>query len=135
VLGQQNAPGRDLLDKAFGLLDDRERAIIRGNTPSSTDDIQSTLGGILEAAQEKQKTCDDKRWTFTILARTVRLREEADKVILWIDRFKSVGNIVVNADPIHAGLPWAGIRLLLEVQSHTTTPFCLLKWIQYVLIV
>ena len=45
----------------------------------------------------------------------MRLRDEADNVMLWLDRFKQVGDIAVNADPIHAGLPWAGIRLLLEV--------------------
>lgn len=45
------------------------------------------------------------------------LREEADKVLLWLDRLKQVGDITVNADPIHAGLPWAGIRLLLEVRK------------------
>ena len=48
----------------------------------------------------------------------MRLGDEADKVLLWLDRFKSVGDIAVNADPIHAGLPWAGIRLLLEVRRY-----------------
>jgi hypothetical protein len=32
------------------------------------------------------------------------LWEEADKVLLWLDRFKQVGDIAVNADPIHTGL-------------------------------
>ena len=81
----------------------------------NTNDIGSALGDLLKAAQEKQKICSDKRWTFTIRGRPVMLREEADKVIVWLDRFKAVGDIAVNADPIHAGLPWAGIRLLLEV--------------------
>jgi len=51
----------------------------------------------------------------------MRLWDEADKVMLWLDRFKQVGDIAVNADPIHAGLPWAGIRLLLEVCRDLTT--------------
>jgi hypothetical protein len=54
---------------------------------------------------------------------TFKLQDEADKVILWLDRFKQVGDIAVNADQIHAGLPWAGIRLLLEVCGHVSTPF------------
>ena len=44
--------------------------------------------------------------------------KDADKVLLWLDRFKSVGDIAVNVDPIHAGLPWAAIRLLLEIPHH-----------------
>ena len=80
-----------------------------------TDDIASALEEALNAAQEKQKVCVSKRWTFMVGKHNMRLCDEADKVILWLDRFKQVGDIAVNADPIHAGLPWAGIRLLLEV--------------------
>ena len=47
----------------------------------------------------------------------MRLRGEADTVMLWLDRFEPVEDIAVNADPIHVGLPWAGVRLLLEVQK------------------
>ena len=110
-----NTQSRNLLDKALGLLKERERAIIQENILPNTNDIGSALGDALKAAQKQQKVCDDKRWTFTIRGRHVMLREEADKVIVWLDRFKAVGDIAVNADPIHAGLPWAGIRLLLEV--------------------
>ena len=110
-----NTQSRNLLDKALGLLKERERAIIQENILPNTNDIGSALGDVLKAAQKKQKICDDKRWTFTIRGRPVMLREEADKVIVWLNRFKAVGDIAVNADPIHAGLPWAGIRLLLEV--------------------
>jgi hypothetical protein len=61
---------------------------------------------------------------FTFAGRTVTLKEEADKVVHWLNRFKSVGDVAVNADPVHAGLPWAGIRLLLEVRlgSHNLGP-------------
>jgi hypothetical protein len=106
---------RNILDKALGLLEERERVIIRENILPNMDDTGLALEDVLKAAQEKQKTCDDKRWALMIRGRPVILREEADKVIVWLDRFKAVGDIAMNADPIHAGLPWAGIRLLLEV--------------------
>lgn len=47
------------------------------------------------------------------------LRDEADKVLRWLDRFKSVSDVVANVDSVHIGLPWAGIRMLLEVLSLT----------------
>jgi hypothetical protein len=53
---------------------------------------------------------------FTFRGCIVRLRDEADNAMLWLDRFKQIRDIAVNADPIHAGLPWVGIRLLLEVR-------------------
>jgi hypothetical protein len=29
--------------------------------------------------------------------------------------FKAVGDVVANIDPVHVGLPWAGILAILEV--------------------
>jgi hypothetical protein len=47
--------------------------------------------------------------------REVALRETADRVVALLERFKTVGDIAVNVDPVHTGLPWAAIRLLLQV--------------------
>lgn len=108
---------RNLLDRALKLLSQRERATVEEHILTTVNDIDSALRVAFNAAQDKQMLCEDKRWTFTFRGHTVRLRDEADNVILWLDRFKHVGDIAVNVDPIHAGLPWAGIRLLLEVRS------------------
>jgi hypothetical protein len=35
--------------------------------------------------------------------------------LAWLDKFKQVGDVAVNFDPHHAALPWAGVRLMLEV--------------------
>ena len=83
----------------------------------TANDIDSVLRDAFNATQDKQQLCEDKRWTFTFGGHIVRLRDEADTVMLWLDRFKPVENIAVNADPIHVGLSWAGVRLLFEVQK------------------
>jgi hypothetical protein len=110
----------EILEKALKLLEEPERVTIEGYIGS--DDIASALEYAFEAAQAKRKVCEGKRWIVTVGRHTLKLQDEADKVMLWLDRFKQVGDIAVNADPIHAGLPWAGIRLLLQVCSHTLTP-------------
>lgn len=102
---------------ALQLLPRRERETVKEHILPTADDIDSTLRDAFYATQDKQQLCEDKRWTFTFGGHTVRLRSEADTVMLWLDRFKPVENIAVNADPIHVGLPWAGVRLLLEVQK------------------
>jgi hypothetical protein len=73
------------------------------------------VDSLLITTKDKRKVCEDKRWTFQFKEHTVRLRDTADKVIVWLDKFKAVGDIAVNVDPMHAGLPWAGIRFLLQV--------------------
>jgi hypothetical protein len=116
----------EILEKALILLKESERVLIQEYILS--DDIASALKHAFEAAQAKRKVCESKRWIFTMGRHTVKLQDEADKVILWLDRFKLVGDIAVNADPIHAGLPWAGIRLLLEVCIHVLTSSYILKY-------
>jgi len=81
--------------------------------------MSETLERCLSAAKQKQQAWDGKRWVFTIAGRTITLKEEADKIVRWLDRFKAVGDLAVNADPVHAGLPWAGLRFLLEVRNRT----------------
>jgi hypothetical protein len=75
------------------------------------------VDNLLTTAKDKRKVCEDKRWNFRFKDHTVRLQDTADKVIVWLDKFKEVGDIAANVDPMHAGLPWAGIRFLLQVWS------------------
>jgi len=113
---------QDLLDRALKLLEDQERSTISAYLLLSTDDIGSALEKALTAAKEKQKVCGGQNWTLTIGNRSFKLQDKADKVILWLDKFKGAMDIASNADPIHVGIPWAGIRLLLEVYMAITCP-------------
>lgn len=45
----------------------------------------------------------------------VRVRDVVDKVSGWVDQFIRIGNAAVQYDPAHAALPWAEVRLLLQV--------------------
>jgi hypothetical protein len=114
----------NLLDEALKRLSDHDRATLQNHILPNSSDIDLALKQALAAAQEKRRCCDEKRWTFTFAGRAVTLKEEADKVVRWLDRFKAVGDVAANANPVHAGLPWTGIRLLLEVRilSHKLKP-------------
>jgi Tetratricopeptide repeat len=61
----------------------------------------------LNGAKKQQRSCIEKRRTFTFAGRKVILKEVADTVIYWLDRFKDVGDIAASVDHVHAGLPWA----------------------------
>jgi hypothetical protein len=47
------------------------------------------------------------------------IRDQLEKVVVWLEKFKAIGDIAVNFDPIHAALPWAGVRFLLLVSAIT----------------
>lgn len=59
-----------------------------------------------------------KRWVLKISGhRRIIIRDVLDKIALWITKFKEIGDVIVQYDPTHAALPWAGVRFLLEVST------------------
>lgn len=104
---------KKLWEHAIGQLPPDDRSLVRKYT-NATSDIQVVLEGILHDVQDKREICESKRWTFSLNGRHISVREEADRVIDWLNRFKQAGDVAVNADPIHAGLPWALVRILLQ---------------------
>lgn len=80
--------------------------------------VLSDLGQLVTDAKEN---CIKKRWRFHRPGdgQTVILRDLFSKIAVWIDRFKEIGDIAIQYDPVHAALPWAGIRFLLQVCMQT----------------
>ena len=73
----------------------------------------------LQELTENAKTASiEKRWRFRRPGRageTVILRDLFSKIVAWINRFKEIGDILVQYEPSHAALPWAGVRFLLQM--------------------
>ena len=115
ALGTSTATQLNFLNRVLLLLSQQDQDTIREHTVTNTTDVDAVVQQALDAASRKQATCQAKRWTFTFGGHTVVLRGKADNIMKWLDRFKQVGDIASNADPVHVGLPWAGIRLLLQV--------------------
>lgn len=44
-------------------------------------------------------------------------RQVHDKVANCADKFKIVGDLVAQAEPVYAGLPWACIKVVISVSS------------------
>ncbi|KAL8907866.1 MAG: hypothetical protein Q9171_005691 [Xanthocarpia ochracea] len=107
----------DILSRTLQRLSNNERATLEHQFLPNLQDVDVALDDTLTAAKEKQRCCIEKRWTFTFGGRFITLKDEAEKIVGWLDRFKAVGDIASNADPVHVGLPWAGIRLLLEAAT------------------
>ena len=53
-------------------------------------------------------------WKVRFRGEELVLRDVGMGILHWIDKFKQIGD-VVQFDPTHAALPWAGFRFLLQV--------------------
>lgn len=103
----------DLWGLALESLSKEDKCAVLGMKLDSKLDI---LRYLYTAARTKQTECEARSWKFKLHDRQIILRDVAGKIIAWIDRFKQIGDIAVQYDPVHASLPWAGIRFLLEVR-------------------
>jgi hypothetical protein len=93
-------------------LDDEDRA----NVVIKNLDKLEILKDILRLAEEKRRLCLEKRWKYKKGSKETILRDKNRKQS-WIGliNFKQLGDQVVQYDPGHAVLPWAGIRFRLQV--------------------
>jgi len=92
-----------------------DREVLQENSPSDSDSL-------LRAVAATLRDVERKRWvnySYTWNGRTFKIFKLLDNVTTWVDRFKSIGDIIVQYDPIHLALPWGAVRMLLQVCSHS----------------
>ena len=116
---------KDLWASALGTLNVTDRALIAIESRDKLD----VLADLLEAAENAKARSIEKRWRFRRpgQGQTVVLRDLFSKIVVWINRFKEIGDIVVQYDPGHAALPWAGLRFLLVVITSYLNNYCALS--------
>jgi hypothetical protein len=78
-------------------------------------DKLAMLDDIRKAVQEKKELCIQRCWTYKSNGETVILRDQIEKVMVWVDKLKTIGDNAIQYDPAHAALPWAGVRFILQV--------------------
>ncbi|KAJ0356182.1 hypothetical protein COL154_011058 [Colletotrichum chrysophilum] len=76
---------------------------------------------LLELVYAKQQQCMDRRLKFKRSnGDVIVLRDIFEKVVKWLQKFKEVGDVATQYDPAHAALPWAGVRMLLQIAINDT---------------
>ncbi|KAI1014433.1 hypothetical protein LB504_012069 [Fusarium proliferatum] len=107
-----NASVQSLWDQAFNSLGTDLKTSL-GQAATHKRDI---LAAALEAAETRKATSLRKRWKFKRSnGEVVIIRDVLEKIAKWIDSFKAVGDAAVQFDASNASLPWAAVRLLLQV--------------------
>ncbi|KAI0440072.1 hypothetical protein F4803DRAFT_528891 [Xylaria telfairii] len=103
----------DLWRKAIATLDDKERIeLTRGNALMTVPEVVDEM--IILATKRRQQ-CEKSRWkTFRFHGSEISLSDTATKIIIWLNKFKEIGDIIVQYDPVHAALPWAIVRFVLQ---------------------
>jgi hypothetical protein len=110
---QQTKQVRDLVAVALERLSAKDRAELLPFTTCNAG--MKVFDDLIISAEHKKLQCEQKRWRVNFNGQEVILRDVADKIVHWLKVFRDAGDVAVNFDPVHAALPWAAFRFLLEV--------------------
>ena len=111
---------RQLWNEAAKFFPDLDIPAIDQESNGGTDSITT----VHAAVQNKLDECIRKRWKYTRSnGQEIKLWDVLDKIMKWVNRFKSVGDMVVQYDPGHAVLPWAAIRFILQASVSSVETF------------
>jgi hypothetical protein len=92
----------------------KDREKINFSCPDKLD----ILSELLELTTQSKDECTKKRWRYRRKSgEFIIFADLFSKMAKWIDLFKQVGDTTVQYDPVHAAIPWAGVRFLLQVCS------------------
>ena len=109
-----NSSNKDLWYLAIISLDEADQVQLHF-------DRHLNLGELQKLTEQAHDKCINERWQFTSPITSngkVVLRDLFKKITTWVETFIQVGDTAVQYDPGHAALPWAGVRLLLQVSPN-----------------
>jgi hypothetical protein len=66
---------------------------------------------------KKLEIMKQKQWKLQMGEKTIEVREQVDRIVKVVEVGKVFITSVASMDPIHAGLPWAGVCMLLPVRD------------------
>jgi len=78
-------------------------------------DLSCITSSIEETITRIQKERRGKEWKFSFLGDAIVMKDIVMKTLRWVHKFREIGDIAIQFDPIHAALPWAAFRFFLKV--------------------
>lgn len=125
--GQQPAPAKSLRDRGYETfaqknpdLDGAFREILSTESASSPGlltsknyaDKEKQLSALVKAQVERMES---REWKIKLGHKTIKIRKQVEGIIKILSAVKDFGTQAAALDPVHAGLPVAGLYLILSV--------------------
>lgn len=90
---------------------------IESTTSLGDEDTSKREKRMSALVDKKLAAMNKEQWRFKIGDKAVEVREQVDRIIKVVLVAKDFISSVASIDPIHAGLPWAGVCMLLPVRN------------------
>ena len=102
------------------LVQKYERMLLKGPEGPGDWDLQTNMSNILS---RKLNEMASRQWSIKWNGKPRQVRDQVDRIVKVVQIGKDFGSAAAGIDPIHAGLPWAGVCILLQVCSCPTLGF------------
>jgi hypothetical protein len=80
------------------------------------DKTERVLGvQVADGVRQRMKAMADKEWVVYLGSRPIKIREQLNRIVQAIQTASGLGSAAASLDPLHAGLAWAGICVVLPV--------------------
>lgn len=109
-----------LWEKAFASLNDEDKPLAGPHVL----DKRTFLIDFTKVVEEKRLKFAEKGWKFSRNGKMISTRDILGRMITWINKFKAVGDVAAQYDSAHAALPWAVVRLVLQVRCCQSLLLC-----------
>jgi hypothetical protein len=106
IMGYRSA----LWSKALDNLRPKDKLVIASQTKINPEDLVNIVN---------QYSVQSKGRSIELNNEKLFVRDLLEKVATWVNKFVQVGDTIVQYDPGHAALPWAALRLVLQVSAPT----------------
>ncbi|KAJ9306207.1 hypothetical protein DTO217A2_4323 [Paecilomyces variotii] len=114
-MATSSTPAPSLWSRALSSLPPKDQRIFQIST-TSTPDAKVILQDILSALERQRDRCKRDVWTtISVGGKELVIRDLCAKIASYVKKFMEVVDVAVQYDPVHAALPWAGVRFLLQL--------------------
>ena len=103
-----------LSEKDSNLVQKYERMLLKDSESSGKEDLQTKVSSILSRNLDKMTS---RQWSIKWKGKPRQVRDQVDRIVKVVQVAKDLGSAAAGLDPIHAGLPWAGVCILIQVRS------------------
>lgn len=73
-----------------------------------------------DLVEKKLAAMRDREWKITVGGKPLEVRKQVDRVLKTVMAATDFISSVASMDPVHAGLLWAGVYMLLPVSQSTS---------------
>ncbi len=105
------------LERDPKLVHKYERMLLKDTENLDNVDLQTRMSSILSRNLNEMAS---RQWAIKWRGKSIMVRDQVDRIFKVVQIAKDFGSAAAGLDPIHAGLPWAGVCVLLQVRSSPT---------------